>query len=84
MKYGSERLTSEYSKFEDVQQAVNMLRMSEEVFTSISKKSAEDLRRYKYLSRTQCGDLARQCNDLLRQSEGFLDRAEVSRIGFEV
>ncbi|KAI6175560.1 RNA polymerase-associated protein CTR9-like protein [Aphelenchoides bicaudatus] len=76
MKYGSERLTSEYSKFEDVQQAVNMLRMSEEVFTSISKKSAEDLRRYKYLSRTQCGDLARQCNDLLRQSEGFLDRAE--------
>lgn len=78
MKYASETLTNEYSRFENVQQSIETLKMAEDVFQAISKLPSEKVQPYRYLSRTQCSKLASQCADLLCQSDGFLSRAEVT------
>lgn len=78
MKFASDQIGNENSRLDDVKQAIQMLETAGELFRQISSMSAEKIQPYRYLSRTQCGDLARQCTDVLRQSEEFLGRAEVN------
>uniref|UniRef100_A0A914EKH2 RNA polymerase-associated protein CTR9 homolog n=1 Tax=Acrobeloides nanus TaxID=290746 RepID=A0A914EKH2_9BILA len=69
-------LQEEKSTLSAVTGAVEDLKTAERIFTDISTASQEIMLRYRYLSRTACGNEARACDDLLKQAKTYLQRAQ--------
>ncbi|KAI6200702.1 RNA polymerase-associated protein CTR9-like protein [Aphelenchoides besseyi] len=75
MQFASSVLSNENSKLDDVKYAIECLNSAEQMFHDISELPVEQIQPYRYLSRTQCKELASKCTDLLRQSQQFVERA---------
>ncbi|KAI6236151.1 RNA polymerase-associated protein CTR9-like protein [Aphelenchoides besseyi] len=75
MQFASSMLSNENSKLNDVKYAIECLNSAEQMFHDISELPVDQIQPYRYLSRTQCKELASKCTDLLRQSQQLVERA---------
>ncbi|KAH7730110.1 hypothetical protein AAVH_02602 [Aphelenchoides avenae] len=75
-KMANHVLQDQKSSLAAVEGAVQDLKIAETIFKHIAGTTPEVIFRFKYISRTICGQEAQHCSDFLKQAQIYLQRAQ--------